>query len=238
MDRFEFNRQLADAARAMSEESGTQSTLDRAVQMATDMIGNCDLAGISLVRPDGIDTPAASEETFRLLDEMQYEMGEGPCLEALQQQEVVTSSDLAVDSRWPHWGPRISRETGVHSSMSFRLFTHENSTGALNLYSKRTGAFTHEDYLDGLILAAHAAVALAATLEIDQLHEGLRTRQMIGEAVGMVRERFDLTSDQAFGVLRHLSSTSNTKLHVVAAQIVETGEIPRRGRRPTSGQNT
>lgn len=235
MERYEFNRQLAGAVRAMSEESGTQSTLDRAVQMATDIIDDCDLAGISLVRTDGINTPAASEETLRRLDELQYKLSEGPCLDAMRGAEVVTCADLAHDDRWPRWGERIVRETGVRSSMSFRLFTQEDSTGALNLYSKRLDAFTNDDLLDGLILAAHAAVALAATLEIDQLHQGLRTRQIIGEAVGMVRERFALTSDQAFAVLRRLSSTSNTKLHVVAAQIVETGEIPRRGRRPMSG---
>ena len=87
-------------------------------------------------------------------------------------------------------------------------------------------AFDHDDHLDGLILAAHAAVALAATLEEDQLHRALETRRMIGEATGIIRERFGLTSDQAFAVLRRLSSHQNVKLHRVAQHLVETGSLP------------
>ena len=226
MDRYEFNRQLADAARAMAEETSTQDTLERAVQMATDMVASCDLAGLSLVHAEGIDTPAASHEALRLADERQYELGEGPCLDALRQTDVLTVQNLATDSRWPRWGPYIAGELGLHSSMSFRLFTDGKNLGALNLYAHEVDAFTHDDLLDGLIVAAHAAVALAATLQEDHFRHALETRRMIGEATGMVRERFGLTSDQAFGVLRRMSSTHNMKLHRVAAQLVETGQLP------------
>jgi hypothetical protein len=212
----------------MAEEEGTQHTLDRAVQMATDMIDACDLAGISLVHADGIDTPAASHEELRRVDELQYELGEGPCLNALRQDDVVAASNLARDDRWPRWGPHIAHELGIHSSMSFRLFIDGDNLGALNLYARRVDAFTHDDLLDGLILAAHGAVALAATLEEDQLQRALVTRQVIGEATGIVRERFGLTSVQAFGVLRRMSSQHNLKLHLVAQQLVDTGRLPER----------
>ena len=226
MDRYEFNRQLADAARAMAEEPGTQLTLDRAVQMATDLIEHCDLAGISLVRQDGIDTPAASHEELRQLDELQFQMAQGPCYDALRQEDVVLVGDLSGDGRWPAWGPRIAEELRLHSSMSFRLFTSADNFGVLNLYARRVDAFDHDDLLDGLILAAHAAVALAATLEEDQLHRALETRRTIGEATGILRERFDLSSEQAFGVLRRMSSHQNMKLHLVAQHLVETGSLP------------
>jgi GAF domain-containing protein len=226
INRYDFNQQLAEAARAMAEEEGTQHTLDRAVQMATDMIDHCDFAGISMVHPQGIDTPAASHETLRRIDELQFELGEGPCLDALRQSDVITVTDLAEDPRWPRWGPHIAGELDIHSSMSFRLFTDGEIMGALNLYATEVGAFTHDDVLDGLILAAHAAVALAATLEEDQLHRALDTRRMIGEALGMLRERFGISSDQAFGVLRRVSSQHNIKLHHVARQLVETGSLP------------
>ena len=226
MERHEFNRQLADAAREMAEEEGTQHTLDRAVQMATDLIVSCDMAGISLVHPDGIDTPAASDEALRRVDEMQYELGEGPCLNALRQHEQIVVRNLADDDRWPTWGPRIASELGIHSSMSFRLFTDGDTLGALNLYAKRVDGFSHEDLLDGLILSAHAAVALASALEMDSLHRALETRRTIGEAIGILRERFGLGSDQAFGVLRRVSSQHNIKLFAVAQQLVDTGRLP------------
>lgn len=225
MDRYEFNRQLAEAARAMAEEKGTEPTLQRAVQMATDLITHCDLAGISVVHADRIETPAASHEQLRLIDEYQYEIGEGPCLDALQQAEVLVVGDLAHDPRWPRWGPYVARETGAHASMSFRLFTDGGTIGALNLYAKEVDAFDHEDLLEGLAVAAQATVALAATLEHDQLRRAITTRQMIGEAIGILRGRYGLSSAQAFGVLRRLSSTQNVKLHLVAREVVDSGGI-------------
>jgi transcriptional regulator with GAF, ATPase, and Fis domain len=224
--RDEFNRQLADSARHMAQEHGTRSTLDRAVEMATGMITNCELAGVSVVRRDGIATPVASSEDLRRIDELQYKLEEGPCLDALRHEDVVTAGDLARDPRWPTWGPHIAGELDVHSSMSFRLFITRDTLGALNLYSSKTHAFDHEDLLDGLILSAHAAVALAATLEEDQLRRALESRRTIGEATGILRERFGLSSDQAFGVLRRMSSTHNMKLYRVAQDLVETGRLP------------
>lgn len=233
MDRYEFNRQLAAAARAMAEEDGTQHTLDRAVRMATDLIDPCDLADIWLVRPRGIETIAASDAELERLDQLQFELGEGPVLDALRQTDVLAVSDLAHDPRWPHWGPHVARELGVHSSMSFRLFTDADCMGVLNLYSRRVDAFGNDDLLDGLVLAAHASVAVTGTLHEDQLTRALETRRMIGEATGILRERFALTTDQAFGVLRRMSSELNVKLHLIAQQLVDTGALPDRPRRPT-----
>ncbi len=226
MDRFEFDRHLASAARAMSEEPSTQSTLERAVQVATELIDSCDLAGISVVRGRQIETPAASQESLRRMDELQFELEEGPCRDALKENEVVQASDLATDPRWPLWGPQTVEEVGVHSSLSLRLFLEGEDLGALNLYAYAVDAFDGEDLLDGLVLAAHASVALANALEQDQLKQAMDTRRVIGEATGMLRERFDLSTDQAFGVLKRVSSAQNVKLYRVARYLVETGDLP------------
>jgi len=210
----------------MAEEKDTPSTLERAVQMATDLVANADVAGLWPVHPGGIDTPAASHEDLRRIDELQYELNEGPCLQALRQTEVLTVTNLAEDPRWPTWGPHIARELDIHSSMSFRLFTDDENMGALNVYAREVNAFNHDDLLDGLTIAAHAAVALAATVHEDQLRRALDTRRMIGEATGILRERFGLTTDQAFGVLRRMSQTHNIKLHQVANTSVDTGRLP------------
>ena len=226
MDRFEFDRQLASAARALAEEPSTLSTLERAVQVATELIAGCDVAGISVVRDGQIDTPAASHESLRRMDDLQFEIEEGPCRDALKEHEVVMVSDLATDQRWPRWAPRMVEEVGVRSSLSLRLFLEGDDLGALNLYGYEPDAFDQEDLLDGLVLAAHAAVALANTLEQDQLKRALDTRRVIGEATGMLRERFDLSTDQAFSVLKRVSSELNIKLFRVARYLVETGELP------------
>jgi GAF domain-containing protein len=231
-ERYEFNRDLAEAARAMSEEEGTQDTLERAVQVATDMLEHCDFAGISVVRPDGVETPAATDESLRRIDELQYAMAEGPCLTSLKQTDVVVSADLADDPRWPTWGPHIARELDIHSSMSIRLFTSDHNLGALNCYAMKVDAFGTDDVLDGLVVAAHAAVALAGTLEEDHLRRALETRRMIGEATGILRERFGLTTDGAFGVLRRMSQNHNIKLHRVAQTLVDTGALPDASRSP------
>src|SRR5215203_3011827 len=112
MNRHDFERQLAEAARAMSGEPGTRATLDRAVQMATELVEHCDLAALSLVHPNGIDTPAASHESLRRVDELQYELREGPCLDALSQVDVMTVTNLADDSRWPRWGSQVASDLG------------------------------------------------------------------------------------------------------------------------------
>jgi GAF domain-containing protein len=229
MDRFEFDRQLATAARALAEEPSTLSTLERAVHVASELVEGCDLAGISVVRGGQVDTPAASHEALRRMDELQFEMEEGPCRDALKQHEVVLVSDLAEDPRWPRWGPQMVEELGVRSSLSLRLFLEGDDLGALNLYGYEPDAFDQEDLLDGLVLAAHAAVALANTLEQDQLKRALDTRRFIGEATGMLRERFDLSTDQAFGVLKRVSSEQNIKLFRVAHYLVETGHLPKNG---------
>ena len=226
MDRHQFDRQVASAARDMAEEDSTQSTLERAVTAATELIDSCDLAGISLVTRDGIETPAASHETLRRIDELQFELEEGPCRDALRQDEVVSTSDLTSDPRWPRWGPRIAEETGAHSALSFRLFVDGEDLGALNLYAYEKDAFDREDLLEGLVVAAHASIALANTLEQDHLRRALDTRRTIGEATGILRERFRLSSDQAFGVLQRVSSQQNIKLFKVAQTLTETGELP------------
>jgi GAF domain-containing protein len=225
VDRFEFDRQLGEAVREMSAEPTTQGTLERAVLMATDMMANCDAAGLSIIHPDRIDTPAASSEDLRKLDEWQYEIKQGPCFDALSGSETVTSLDLSGDRRWPDWGPRVADELGFHSILSFSLFTAGKSQGALNLYSRDTAAFTHEDVDNGLALAAHIAVAFVATRSVDQISSALASRTIIGQATGMLMERFGIDSSTAFGVLVRVSQRSNTKIIDLATELVRTGTM-------------
>lgn len=221
-----FATQLADAARAMHGGSSTQETLDKVVSVATELIHGCDLVGISVVRRGGIDTPAASDEQLRRVDELQFELKEGPCFDALRTHETVCSGDLAGDARWPRWGPLVATEVGARSIVSYRLFTTEDTLGALNLYARTVGAFDDDDVTDGYALAAHVAVALAAADSVEHLETAINNRTAIGRAEGILMERFDLTPAQAFAVLRRVSQHRNVRLHLVADELVRTRQTP------------
>ncbi|MDQ3627316.1 MAG: GAF and ANTAR domain-containing protein [Actinomycetota bacterium] len=226
-DAGDLSTQLAAVARALLAEDDVQATLDKAISMATDLVRGCEYAGVSLVRRgQSIDTPAATHNVVRRGDELQYELGEGPCLEAIWDDETVLSHDLASDPRWPSWGPRTVDELGVRSVLCFQLFTHDNTLGALNLYSQHVDAFDADDCTAGRALAAHVAVALAAAEEIGHLGSAITSRTVIGQAEGILMERFDVSAQQAFAILRRVSQQQNVKLYEVARQLVETRRTP------------
>lgn len=222
-----FERQLADAVRELDAQVDPPHTLQRLVEIAPEFFTACDYVGISLVERDAIRTPVATTERLRELDEAQYELGEGPCREAIREQETVLVDDLATDPRWPSWGRAMLDELGIRSSVSFRLFTRADRTwGALNVYATRPSAFTDEDVVQGQTIAALAAVALARSINDEQLVRAIETRTVIGQAIGMIMERYALDEDRAFDVLRRLSSQGNVKLRDLAAQVVATRELP------------
>lgn len=221
-----FSELLAAAARSMQEDTSSEHMLETAMSAAGEMIVGCDMVGISVVRPGGIDTPAASSEAMRRIDQLQYDLGQGPCLTALRDHETTISPDLANDERWPVWGARVSEELGLASSVSYRLYTTRDTLGAMNLFSSRLDGFDADDVDNGLALAAHVAVALAGAQNVDNLNTAITNRTVIGQAEGILMERFDMSADRAFDVLRRVSRHSNVKLNKVAAELVETRRTP------------
>ena len=212
----------------MQDDDSPREAMDRAVMIATKIIPGCDAAGVCVVyRGDRIDTHATSTDDLRQVDALQHELDEGPCLDALHREDTVRSNDLSADERWPRWGPQVADSVGYHSIVSYRLFSSEHNLGALNLYGKNTGAFTSDDIHDGLALAAHVGVALAAAQEVENLEKALGGRTVIGQATGILMERFDMTADRAFSVLTRLSQHKNVKLRELAEQIVTTRTVPK-----------
>ena len=133
---------------------------------------------------------------------------------------------MRTDPRWPTWGPLVAKEIGVVSIVSYRLFTTEDTLGALNLYSRRPDAFDTDDVYNGQALAAHVAVALAASQNTTHLELAIANRTVIGQAEGILMERFGITAEQAFAVLRRVSQHRNVKLNRVAEELVRTRETP------------
>jgi len=129
-------------------------------------------------------------------------VGEGPCLDAIREHDVFQTDNLADDARWPDFARRAAEETGVASVLAFRLFIEADRMGALNLFSRDTAAFDAEDRAVGSIFAAHAAVALSAANQQDQMERGMASRDVIGQAKGILMARQRIGADEAFDMLR------------------------------------
>jgi GAF domain-containing protein len=223
----DLSERLAHVARALRTQADVEHTLERSVHLAVELLDGCEEAGISLVHHGGtIETPAATSEGVARADALQTELREGPCLDVIWEHETVSSPDLATDGRWATWGPRVVEELGVRSMLCFQLFTDDRSLGALNLYSGTVDGFDADDRVEGLALAAHVAVALAASQEIATLGRAVVARTVIGQAEGILMERFDLEPAAAFAVLRRVSQDTNTRLHHVAGELVRTRRTP------------
>ena len=223
----EFNRELAAAAREMQDEDSSRQAMERAVVIATEILPGCDAAGVCVVyRGERVDTHATSNDALRQVDALQHELKQGPCLDALRQHDTVHSHDLSIDERWPRWGPEVAGRLGLFSIVSYRLFSTGDDLGALNLYGRTRSAFSTDDVHDGIALAAHVGVALAGAQAVENLEKALGGRTVIGQATGIVMERFDLSADRAFGVLSRLSQQRNEKIRKLAEQIVQTRALP------------
>jgi len=222
----ELAETFAQVARSLVAEPDVQHTLQRIVDLAVETLDGCDHAGISLVEGRSISTPAASNDVPGTVDAIQYETDQGPCLDAIRRQEVFQVDCLSEDQRWPDFSPRAARETGVESMLSFRLFVDEDTMGALNLYSRRDGAFDEEAGAIGSVFAAHAAVALTTAQHEEQLEQAIASRDVIGQAKGILMAREGVTADQAFDMLTRASQRLNVKLRDLAEGVTYTGEAP------------
>lgn len=217
---------FAAMARALLAEEDVQHTLQKICDLAVEMIDGCDHAGISFLKGKKIDTPAATDDVPRRVDAIQYETGEGPCPDAIRDHEVFESGDLGRERRWPRFAPRAQRETGITSMMCFRLFVEGGTLGALNLQSKAADAFDEKSRTVGLVFAAHAAVALSSAMHDEQMEEALQSRDLIGQAKGILMAREGVTADQAFDMLRRASQRLNVKLRDVASEVVHPSATP------------
>jgi transcriptional regulator with GAF, ATPase, and Fis domain len=223
----EFATNLAHMARDLLAQDSVQKTLDRIVAHAVDMVDGCDAAGVMTLENMQVRTLSTSHEIVHDSDRVQGELGEGPCFDAARKpNEVYRVADMTETvRRWPRYAPE-ARRLGVGSMMGFLLYTDEDNLGALDLYSFTPNGFTERSEHIGWLLASHAAVAFSSARTHAQLHTAMETRHNIGEAIGIVMERYKLDEDGAFAVLRKSSQDRNTKLREIVRTVTETGEVP------------
>ena len=212
---------FGEVARSLATHEDQQATLTKIVHLAVEHLESCDFAGISLVDGRKITSPASSNDLPRIVDSIQSEVGEGPCLDAIKEHEVFQTGDLAAEERWPKFATRAHEETGVRSILSLRLFVEEATMGALNLYSTKPDAFDDTDVALGSVFAAHAAVAMSAARREENLERKADSRDLIGRAKGILMARSNLDDEQAFQLLRRASQRLNVKLIKVAEQVVD-----------------
>jgi transcriptional regulator with GAF, ATPase, and Fis domain len=202
-----------------------EHTLLRVAELAVAAVRGCDWAGITLRIGDKLETPAWTHDIALRADRLQYELDEGPCVDAVWVDELILVRETATDPRWPRWAP-AARELGIQSVLSVRLATQKQAVGGLNLYSCLADAFDEDDVQVAHYYAAHAATALAVSHEISTLRSALQTRHSIGVAQGILMTRYQLSLDQAFEVLRRTSQQYNVKLRDLAAEVVAAHGLP------------
>ena len=211
-------------ARDVAEGEGEAERLALGVALVVELVEGCDYAGITRVGRGGAETVAASSEKARLCDQLQYVLHEGPCLDTVRSQQSVVSDDVASDPRWPLWGPAVAERFGVGSMLSLLLYTHGDSYGALNLYANRPQAYSGEDLIVAQSLAAHLAVAVAGGRELDNRTIAMVNRTVIGQAEGILMERYRITADHAFELLRETSAKTSSRVLAVAEELTRTGQ--------------
>lgn len=216
---------VAEIARLLAAPDDLDETLQRVVDLAIGYIDDCDGATMMLVRGGRVTTPASTSTDARGADLAQYRSGQGPCLTAMREHRQVVIEDIQTDDRWPQWRDEVTK-LGWSSMIGLRLFVADETMGALNLYSRTTGAFDERTQAMADILASLAAVAMKAAISEAGLHSALESRDVIGQAKGVLMERQRLSGEQAFDHLRQMSNHHNVKLREIAHQITESGEIP------------
>jgi len=217
-------------SRLLHAEETLDATLGRVAGLACRTLGACDMASVTLMDNGRPSTPAQTEPASHL-DGAQYRSQRGPCLEAYSLRKVVRGTIPDSADHWPEF-TATAAEAGVRSVLAVPLVAGERPLGALNLYSRTTDRFGHDDEQTAVLFSEQAAVA-CANAEVywrthsltEHLREALESRDVIGQAKGILMARRGCTPDAAFELLRRASQHRNTKLRQIAEQVVYLGDL-------------
>lgn len=210
---------MSRVARQLQQEHGdVEATLQAIAASAIRIVPNAEDCGITyVIGRSKVESRAWTSDLPKSVDALQQRLRQGPCLDAVWEQEIVRVDDAAKDERWPEFA-RHASQLGMGSMLCFQLFVDGDRLGALNLYSRTPSAFDDDCEEIGLMFAAHAAIALAGAQHEEHLRTGMSNRDVIGQAKGILMERHRLSADQAFGVLARVSQELNRKLIDIARE--------------------
>lgn len=225
-----YAEDFARLAEQLLTEKQEQPTLDRIVRLAVQTLDPCDYCAVAVrVQDGGLTAAAVTGPIAAQVIELQSELGEGPSFEITSGLGTVNVDDMRAEPRWPRWAPAAA-ELGIGSMLTLRLdITNPSETASLNLLAVAPAAFDSGDFAIASIFARHAASAIGVVRKEEGLRAAARSRQVIGVAQGLLMQRFGLTLDQSFELLRRYSQTHNIKLRVLAERLAAAGRIPTSG---------
>ena len=224
----ELAEKLGELSRTLQAQDDVDGTLDAIVLTATDTVPGAEHASISVVlRRREVQTRAATGDLPRAVDKAQYATGQGPCLTSLYDNHTVRLGDVETDPRWPDFAAE-ARKVGLRSMLAIQLYVAGTDLGALNLHSTRPDAFGDESEQVGLLFAAHAAIAFAGVQKLEHLRSAVSSRDLIGQAKGILMERYTLGAHEAFRLLVVASQKTNVRLVDVAEYLTRTGQLASR----------
>lgn len=205
------------------EVTDGEAMLSELTENAVRVVPGAGHAGITVAdRSGSVRTAASSASRYpAMIDKIQQTHRQGPCLSAAWQQHMIRIDDLAHEERWRAFSRDAFEQTPIRSILSFRLFADQKSMGALNFYAEQPAVFDDDSVEAGSILATHAALAWKLVRREEQFRSALGSRDIIGQAKGMLMERFKIDAVQAFELLKRLSQNTNTPVATVARQVVE-----------------
>ncbi len=229
---------LAALSRLSSGRLSLEDLLTRVATFAVRAIPGAEGAGLTLIEEGRADTIVKSAPFVREVDDIQYGLGEGPCISAARTGQTMRSGSLGGDSRWPRFGARVGR-LGVHSVLSLPLKTEDTVVGAMNVYAHDKNAFDERAEQVGEFFAVPAAIAVQNAQVLAQTRRlaanfqaALTTRAVIDQAIGIIMSRHGVSADEAFNRLRTLSQREHAKVAVIAESIVQAAVRRARMRRP------
>jgi hypothetical protein len=225
---------FGETARILMSAGSVTDTLASVVNLAVSTIEGCDFAGLFLIEEGVVSTPVHTDPIVVEVDALQHLTGQGPCLDAITYRTIFYADDLGDDQRWSHFGPQATT-AGIRSVLALPL-ADDTRQGALNLYARYPSAFGVVDRGKAVLLASLATLALSVAhsheneeRKLDNLHAAMISRELIGQAEGILMERERVTATEAFDILRRASQHLNLKLREVAQRLVDTGEGPDTG---------
>jgi transcriptional regulator with GAF, ATPase, and Fis domain len=191
---------------------------------ATMVVSGCDHASLLFLRNGDYVTVAASDRIAQQVDDFERDVGDGPCVDAIEEETPQIEPDLTTPCQWPKLAARLVAETPVRGAMGFRLLVNQRKIGALNLFSDTPNSFGKDSAGQAVVLAAFASVAMNAIARGEDaatMRRGMTSNREIGKAIGMLMLLHGISEEEAFAMLRRHSQHLNIKLAEVARHVIE-----------------
>jgi GAF domain-containing protein len=222
--------EFAQLAMELHDVDGVDETVEAVVHFAVQAL-QCTAAGVALVtgrgRPEAL---TSTDPRVAELHRLQIEADEGPMIAAIRPPCPVVIGDVETETRWSADWIAQARAAGIRSAAHLPLLVEGRAAAVLSLYGDGPDGFGADDLAVAHILARHASVAIATARQEETLAQAIDARKLVGQAMGILMERYDLDPDRAFEVLKRYSQQHNRKLRDVAQELIDTRQLPARTR--------